>query len=257
MAAADNPVILAYHSISETRSPLCISPALFAHQMEWLHRNVRVAPLAEMVEKLSAKLPLPRRTVVLTFDDGFADFAKAAAPLLLRLGLPATVFLPTAYCDGRNDWPGQPAWVAPEPLLEWNDIRALATQGISFGAHSRTHPDLTRIPVAEAEAEIAGSRRDIEESTGKVAEFFCYPYGAWNAQVRELVSRHFRGACSTAAGAVQAGADPFALPRVDAHYLRNRSLFERLFTPTLEAYVGIRRWIRRARGRPEGNYAQR
>jgi peptidoglycan/xylan/chitin deacetylase (PgdA/CDA1 family) len=256
MAAADNPVILAYHSIAEIRSPLCVSPQLFAVQMEWLKGNARVVPLGEVAESVVARRPLPPRTVVLTFDDGFADFTSAAAPVLLRLGLPATVFLPTAFCGGRNDWRGQPAWVAPQPLLAWSDVQLLAAQGFAFGAHSRTHPDLTRIPPEIAEAEIVGSRREIEEHTGKAAEFFCYPYGAWNSSVREMVSRHFRGACSTAAGSVQAGADPFALPRVDAHYLRSRNLFERLFTPALDAYVGLRRWIRRVRGQPEGNYAR-
>lgn len=249
-------MILTYHSISAEHSPLCVPPALFARQMEWLRENARVAPLAGVVEHLAAKRALPPRTVALTFDDGFADFSTAAAPVLLRLGLPATVFLPTSYCGKRNDWPGQPTWVAPQPLLDWPAIGALAKQGIAFGAHSRTHPDLTRTAVQQAEEEIAGSRRDIEEKTGKPCEHFCYPYGAWNAEVRRLVAQHFQGACSTAAGTVQSGADPFALPRVDAHYLRSPGLFERLFTSPLEAYIGVRRWIRRLRGQPEGNYAR-
>ena len=101
MDAAQFPVILTYHSISEGHSPLQISPSLFAEQMQWLHANVRVAPLAEVVRALVDHRPLPERTVVLTFDDGFADFYSSAAPVLRRLKLPATIFVPTGLC-GRT-----------------------------------------------------------------------------------------------------------------------------------------------------------
>ena len=103
MNAAHKPVILTYHSISDGTSPLEIAPALFAEQMEWLKANTRVAPLLEVVTALKERVPLPERTVALTFDDGFLDFHTEAAPVLLRLGLPATVFLPTSHMSGKND----------------------------------------------------------------------------------------------------------------------------------------------------------
>jgi peptidoglycan/xylan/chitin deacetylase (PgdA/CDA1 family) len=256
MRVETNPLILTYHSICEGRSPLRISPSLFAEQMEWLGRNAQVVPLAELVEALSRRESLPPKTVALTFDDGFRDFYTDGAPVLRRFGFAATVFLPTAYCGQTNRWPGQPKWVDEQPLLDWRQIVELAGQGIAFGSHSVTHRDLTELPEREAEHEILGSKREIEMNVGGQAEFFCYPYGRWNGTVRKLVARHYAGACSTAAGIVDPRADPFTLPRVDAHYIRHRGLFRILFTDYFRAYLTGRRLVRRIRGQPEGFYSR-
>ena len=256
MGAAQFPIILTYHSISNGNSPLKVSPALFAEQMQWLRVNAQVASLDAVVTPLSAHKPLPPRTVVLTFDDGYRDFYVSAAPVLHCLGLPAIVFLPTNFCGRTNGWSGQPAWVGEEALMDWPQIAELSRQDICFGGHSVTHPDLTKLPSAEAEREIVLSKAQIEEQTGRQVHFFAYPYGRWNAGVRDLVRRHYRGACSTGAGAVQPDADPLALPRVDVHYLRQPALFRRLFTRTLLSYVSARRMVRGLRGQPEGGYAR-
>lgn len=256
MDAAHKPVILTYHSICDGRSPLQIPPKIFAQQMEWLKANARVAPLGEIVDALIQRSRLPERTVALTFDDGFRDFYSAAAPVLMRLGLPATVFLPTMYMGGKNEWPGQPSWVAPQPLMDWKEIRELAEQGIAFGSHSVTHPDLTTLGAADLMSEYDRSKQEIESHTGRPAEFFCYPYGRWNPMVRLALENRYRGACSTGAGVVEPDADPFALPRVDAHYVRSMDRFCTLFTEGFVRYVTLRRWIRHLRGQPEGNYAR-
>lgn len=256
MDAALKPVILTYHSISEGNSPLEISPALFTEQMEWLKANAHVAPLADVVRILSGSESFPPRTVALTFDDGFRDFFVAAAPVLLRLRLPATVFLPTSFIGKKNDWPGQPGWVTPQPLMEWPEIRKLAEQGIAFGSHSVTHPDLTKLSPAELASELERSKIEIESHTGQPPEFFCYPYGRLNPAVRAATKQFYCGACSTGAGVVQANADPYALPRVDAHYVRKPKWFQSLFTRRFEAYIATRRAIRRLRGQPEGNYSR-
>lgn len=256
MDAALKPVILTYHSISGGASPLEISPALFIEQMEWLKAHARVVPLADLVRELASADSFPPRTVVLTFDDGFRDFHLAAAPALLRLGLPATVFLPTSFLGRTNAWPGQPPWVTPQVLMDWAQVRELAEQGISFGSHSVTHPDLTTLAGAELASEFQTSADAIESRTGKPPEYFCYPYGRWNPVVRAAAKNFYRGACSTGAGVVGRDADPYALPRVDAHYVRNMERFRSLFTAGFERYVNVRRWIRRLRGQPEGIYSR-
>jgi len=256
MGAAQYPVILTYHSISPGNSPLKISPSLFAEQMEWLRANARVAPLGEVVAVLADGKTLPERTVVLTFDDGFRDFHFAAAGVLRRLGFPATIFLPTAYCGKSNSWPGQPDWVDREALLDWPQVAELARDGFQFGAHSVNHLDLTALAPEEAETEIAGSKAEIEQHTRQPVEFFAYPYGRWNSSVRALVRRHCRGACATAAGVVEPAADPLALPRADAHYVRSPARFRMLFTARFVAYLAARRLIRRLRGKPKGFYSR-
>lgn len=257
MDAAGFPIILTYHSISEGGSPLQIAPSLFAEQMEWLHANVRVAPLAEVASALADHRPLPERTVVLTFDDGFSDFHSSAAPALRKLNLPATLFVLTGLCGGTNNWAGQDAgWNGRHSLLDWQQVAELAQQGFNFGAHSISHPVLPSLPAEEARHEIADSKAELQEHTGQAVDFFAYPYGRWNPALRAVVQEHYRGACSTGAGVVQPDADPFALPRVDVHYLRRPAWFRTLFTSRFLSYVAGRRFIRRIRRQPEGLYAR-
>lgn len=256
MDAAQYPVILTYHSISEGDSPLKVSLSLFTEQMEWLKANVRVVPLGEIVAALPGRRPLPERAVVLTFDDGFRDFYSSAAPVLRRLRLPATVFLPTGYCGKSNCWPSQPAWVSREALLDWKQVTELVQDGFKIGAHGINHSDLTTLSLEEAEQEIFGSKTQIEEHTACQVEFFAYPYGRWSPTLRALVLGNYRAACATAAGVVEPDADPFALPRADAHYVRHPASFRMLFTTKFAAYIAARRFIRRMRRQPEGFYAR-
>ena len=257
MDAARFPVILTYHSISEGGSPLQIAPSLFAQQMEWLHANVQVAPLAEVAGALGDRRPLPERTVVLTFDDGFADFYISAAPVLRRLKLRATLFVLSGLCGKTSDGTRkETAGISRRPLLDWQQVAELAQLGFEFGAHSVSHPALPDLPAEEARREIADSKTELRQRTGQAVDFFAYPFGRWSPAVRAVVQEHYRGACSTGAGVVQPDADPFALPRVDVHYLRRPAWFRTLFTARFLTYVAGRRFIRRIRNQPEGVYAR-
>ncbi|MGC2112452.1 MAG: polysaccharide deacetylase family protein [Candidatus Korobacteraceae bacterium] len=255
MDPATLPVILTYHSISEGPSPTQISAELFAEQMQWLHDNTRVAPLSEVVAALLSHTRLPERTVALTFDDGYRDFYFSAAPLLRRLKMPATIFLPTGLCSATQSRPANGSWHPEHPLLDWPQVAELAREGFAFGAHSVTHPVLPELQHEQAHHEIAAGKIELEKHTGQKAEFFAYPYGRWNDSVRTLVRQHYRAACSTGAGVVLPESDPFALPRVDAHYLRRPAALRMIFTAPFLAYVATRRLIRRLRRQPEGIYA--
>jgi peptidoglycan/xylan/chitin deacetylase (PgdA/CDA1 family) len=255
MDAAHKPVSLTYHSISDGPSPLEIPPGIFAEQMEWLKANARVVPLGNVVSELKAQVPLPERTAVLTFDDGYLDFYEQAAPVLLRLKLPAIVFLPTMYVGATNRWPN--SYSGEKKLMTWEQILELAEQGIEFGSHSHTHAVLTQlVEDAIPEEELSDSGIAIKSHIGSDVKHFCYPYGRWNRNVREVVAEFYESACSTGAGVIELDADPYALPRVDAHYVRNLDRFRTLFTEGFVRYVTMRRWVRRLRGQPEGHYAR-
>lgn len=252
MGDTSQAVILTYHSVSKGHSPLKISPALFADQMEWLSRNTSVLPLPDLVEALERGAPLPQRSVALTFDDGFMDFYVEAAPILRKFRLHGTIFLPTSYCERTNAWPGQPKWVEEQPLLTWRQIRELADQGFGFGSHSATHAALTDLDATDLESELITSRREIETRINRPVEYFAYPYGRWDSCVHEAARRQYRGACSTAAYFLTPGADLFALPRIDVYYLQYGPCFRSLFAARLQAYLALRRSIRRLRGKSEG-----
>jgi peptidoglycan/xylan/chitin deacetylase (PgdA/CDA1 family) len=252
---AHHPVILTYHSIAEGPSPLEIPPAIFAQQMEWLAANARVAPLGEIVRALKEEKPLPERTVVLTFDDGYEDFYEHAAPALRRWRFPAIVFLPTAFVGKTNTWAD--AYSDEKQLMSWEQVKELAQQGIEFGSHSHTHPDLTSGAENKVlEEELGSPGKEIGNQIGRAPKHFCYPYGLWNREVRDAVANVYDSACSTGAGVVEPDADPYALPRVDAHYVRSMDRFRSMFTAAFERYISMRRWIRRVRGKPEGFYSR-
>lgn len=104
---ADQLAVLTYHRVAEPDDQLypgliSATPTAFAAQMAWLAKAHRVISLTELVARRAGGDALPPRSVLITFDDAYADFATHAWPVLRGLGLPATLFVPTAY-------PGDPA----------------------------------------------------------------------------------------------------------------------------------------------------
>lgn len=244
--------ILTYHSVDESGSVLSTAPGLFAEQMRALHESgVPVLPLAEAIRQWRRR-SLPGRAVVITFDDGFRSVLEKGLPVLLRYGFTATVFVVSDYCGRDNAWPTQPPGFVRGPLLSWSEVRALCAAGFGVGAHSRTHPDLTRLSPRQAEEEIAGSKRAIEDQAQAPVEAFAYPYGVYDERVRDLATAHFAVACSTRFGFARRESDLLALERLDAYYLKRPRLLERLFSADVGAYLACRRVLRGVRRRMAG-----
>jgi peptidoglycan/xylan/chitin deacetylase (PgdA/CDA1 family) len=228
--------ILTYHSLDESGSVISVRPATFGRQMEALAASgVRVVRLAEVRSGPG---------VALTFDDGFENFTEVAAPVLARYGFPATVFLVTDYCGRQNDWPGQWAGAPRLSLMSWSRIQELSAAGIEFGAHTATHPDLSRLDGERAREEIVTSKRRIEDTTGRAVESFAYPYGAMNVEVRRLVAENFVVGCSTRLGYVRADSPREALARLEVYYLAWPGMFRRLFGVATRSYLGLRGVLR-------------
>jgi len=239
--------ILAYHSLDGGGSVLSTSPRIFAAQMKILHDSeTRVISLSDVPNEIDT-YSNHANEVVITFDDGFRNVYEHALPILQSYGFPATVFPVTDYCEKTNSWPGQTLTLEREPLLRWREIQEMSRAGIAFGSHSRTHPNLKRLSIQDAEEELVGSKRAIAEATGRPVDTFAYPYGAYDTAVRNLASQHFRLACSTDLGFVQPDSDLFALERIEMYYFRSLWLFRHLFSPTTGAYLGLRKQLRRLR----------
>jgi peptidoglycan/xylan/chitin deacetylase (PgdA/CDA1 family) len=230
--------ILTYHSLDDSGSVISVAPQLFARQMELLASSgVRVVRLSELRGASSPALAL-------TFDDGFQNFADVAAPELARHGFPATVFLVTDYCGGKNNWPSQRPSIPILPLMGWSTIAELSGAGIDFGAHTATHPDLAQLDDAAAREEILRSKRRAEDATGKAVASFAYPYGSMPAAARQVVGQNFAFGCSTRLGFVGANSPRVALERLDVYYLRRLSLFKNLFSAPVGWYLGFRGALR-------------
>ena len=167
-----------YHSISENFFGMShpyfhinTLPSVFSAQMRWLrHAGFRILSLGEALEGLEANEDL-RKTVVLTFDDGYRDFYTEAFPVLKQCGFTATIFLAT---DRIRE---TPARIEGADYLTWSEVRELHAEGIRFGAHTVTHPDLRSLGPEEHEQELGRSKETIEDCLGVRVESFSYPHG--------------------------------------------------------------------------------
>ncbi len=249
MSSAES-AILTYHSLDESGSVISVSPGLFRRQMESLaRRGIPVVPLAGLLRG--------RGAFAITFDDGFLNFAEHGLPVLARLGFPATVFVVSGHCGGRNDWPSRVRGRVPNlELMGWPELRELPKAGIEVGAHGVRHEDLTRLPADAAEREMDDCRREIEDRLGVQADSFAYPFGSSNPRVRDLARRHFRIACGTELRFTAAGDDPLWLPRIDAYYLRSWDSLEPLATARGRMYIAGRGLLRGVRARLAGRRAR-
>lgn len=182
-------VVLCYHGISDMwPSPTAVPPALFALQLErFLEEGYVGATFTRAVLD-----PPAARTVAVTFDDGYRSILEHAVPVLERLGLPGTLFVPTDRL-GRGEplaWPTLDAWLGTEhepelSPMSWPEIAGLAESGWEIGAHTVSHPHLQLLDDAELRHELVSSKADVETRLGRPCVSVAYPYGDADERVVE------------------------------------------------------------------------
>ena len=240
----DGPVvdILMYHSVSEAGGPTSIPPAVFREQMAALaDSGVPVVSLDDLREAREGG-PLPPCSVVLTFDDAFADFAETAWPILEAHGFAAIVFVPTGHVGGAEGWRG--AASPPRRLMGWPVIRELAAAGVRFGSHSVSHPDLGRLAPDRLEEELSASRAALEDRLGRAVEHFAPPYGLTTPAVRRRIAAHYHSSVGTRLGRAGPDEDIFDLPRLEMFYFTAPRRWRRHLAGRGAAYLRARRLLR-------------
>jgi peptidoglycan/xylan/chitin deacetylase (PgdA/CDA1 family) len=251
--------IITYHRVLRTPDRFAVGTPepLFAAHMRYLARWGGAMALSEVVRRIAAGESIPARTVVVTFDDGYADTLEVALPILRRYGIPATAYL-TAGCieERRPIWPDiikyllsetprqeveltlnghterraipdtEARWqlavrllnmailegtAAPDDVIEqlqrqvgvapaavwrrselmsWEAARAVADDAdslLEFGAHTMTHPMLSRLPLEAARAQVAESKALMERRLGRPVRHFASPFGLPELIQPELV----------------------------------------------------------------------
>lgn len=187
---AGGPGILCFHRVADPgRSlapPLNVPPARFERQLrELMRRGYRVVPLRWLVERAERGERLPRKRVVLTFDDGYASVYEHAWPVLRTLELPATVFLASAFIGSEAPFPFDPWGVARaghdagsawRPLT-WEQCSEMQSSGlIDLGTHTHTHRNFRGHP-EDFEHDLVTSIREIERRLGRRPDLFSFPFG--------------------------------------------------------------------------------
>jgi peptidoglycan/xylan/chitin deacetylase (PgdA/CDA1 family) len=234
--AATLPIIT-LHALDERPSVISFGPRAFRDGMATLQASGhRTLALQEAVECLSRGAPFPERSLAITFDDGYESVYSQAFPILQRYGWSATVFL-TVGANGPRTGSERLPSVEERSMLSWSEIREMQRGGITFGAHTLTHPDLTRLPSARVETEVRDSRAIIEDALGTAVTSFAYPFGRYDRRCRDIVRRHFTCACSDKLGLLHSRSDSYAMERVDVYYLRPEKSFALMATRWFPLYV--------------------
>lgn len=178
--------ILTYHRFGLNRSAMTVAPNAFEAQMEYLaHNGYRVITLKQLESFLAGKEPLPRKTVVITIDDGYRATYQVAYPILKKYGFPATVYL---YSD----------FVGATDAMTWPQMQEMVRSGlIEIQPHSKTHPNLTvRLPGETDAKYLERVRREVEAPIAAIQDrlalpsfSYAYPYGDVNETVVDLLTR--------------------------------------------------------------------
>jgi len=199
------PPILMYHNIEKMPAgkDLFVTPAQFEEQMRFLRRRgYNVISLSTLADMISSGKPVPRNTVVVTFDDGNENNFINAFPILEKYHIPATVFM-ISDCIGRGGY------------LGISQIRRMSKAGIEFGSHTRSHCNLKDAPEPLVESEALHSKRVLEAVTGREVVTFCYPCGEENPSgSRILREAGFKCAVVTLPRDGSIAIDPYSLKRV-------------------------------------------
>jgi peptidoglycan/xylan/chitin deacetylase (PgdA/CDA1 family) len=205
--------VLGYHSISNERRDgtlrWSVSPGDFDEQMALIRERKR-SPLtvSEYAAVLRGLARLPPRPVLITFDDGFADLADTALPLLRRHGLTATAYVITSLVGGA---PSRGNY----PTLDWEQLGELRAHGVEIGSHSQSHLALDCLRRTELPQEIAVSKQVLEDGLRVLVSSFAYPYGYHSEPVRRAVrAAGYSSACGVKNALSHEGDDVFAIARV-------------------------------------------
>ncbi len=238
--------ILTYHSISNEPGPTSIAPEIFEAQMAALRSSdVDVVDLASVLRWRKGECDFTRRTVAITFDDAFRDFSKAAFPILDRFAFPSTVFAPTSVIGGAENWRGANA--PARPLMDWNEITALAGRGVNFGSHSQSHADLATLPDDALETELSESRKTLESRLERPAPHFAPPYGSSDDRVRSAIARHYELSVGVTLAEADRSSQVFDLPRIEMFYYCSPARWREFLDGKGEVYLGARKVARAAR----------
>ncbi|HVY56131.1 MAG TPA: polysaccharide deacetylase family protein [Thermodesulfobacteriota bacterium] len=182
--------ILMYHQISDDVHPryrdYTATVKAFRAQMKVLKLlNYESISFDKLLECKEGKAKLPRKPIIITFDDALEDAIDNSVPILKDFGFTAMYYVTTGYVGTRSNW------MIPEvnivfQVAPWPKIKNLCSMGFELGSHSVTHPHLNEVTAEECLREMTESRRTLEETLGREVRHMAYPHGAFNKTVRGL-----------------------------------------------------------------------
>jgi peptidoglycan/xylan/chitin deacetylase (PgdA/CDA1 family) len=204
--------ILCYHKFnSDDNSSMNVEPHVFEQQMKYLKDNgYRVISPRQLLDFLEYRRQIPKKSVLITMDDGYKSVYEVAWPILKKYDFTATLFVYTDYVG------------ISKKAITWDELRVLKANGFTIGSHSVAHSDLTKRNQDETEQdfqdrlkkEIFMSKQIIDSKLGQDTLFFSFPYGRYNADLMNRVkSAGYKIAVTVDRGSNPFFSNPLALKR--------------------------------------------
>jgi peptidoglycan/xylan/chitin deacetylase (PgdA/CDA1 family)/2-polyprenyl-3-methyl-5-hydroxy-6-metoxy-1,4-benzoquinol methylase len=211
--------VLMYHSVAEDGPAALaryrISPGALQEQLAWLRKHGfhSLAP-EQLALSLANPQPLPGRPVMITFDDGFQDFADAAWPLLQAHDFDADVFVVTDRLGETAIWDA--AIAEPQPLMSEATVARLAAEGVRFGSHLATHRAINGLTTRDLAEELLRSSAKIGALTGKAPFALAAPFSIGDRRLGGLAADSGYGlAFAARSGCASLGDHPLDAPRIE------------------------------------------
>jgi peptidoglycan/xylan/chitin deacetylase (PgdA/CDA1 family) len=216
-------MVLVYHAIADLEDdPLLarysVPPDRFAQHLDYLsERGWSFVSLDQALAAFHGGRSLPRRALLLTFDDAYVDLLHVACPILSKREIPAVAFAVAGRLGQTNTWDSAHGATSLD-LLDGDGLREVSKQGVEIGAHTVSHRSLTEASAEELEEEVGGAAGIMEKAGLPRPRAFSYPYGHWDARAASAVmAAGYEVAFTVDRGIVQEGVDPHALPRMAVH----------------------------------------
>lgn len=248
-AAAPPVPILMYHEVAPTAradfARFTVTTREFAWQMAWLaRRGFTTIGLDELVAARRGQRALPRRPVVITFDDGFVDSGRYAPPILEGHAFTATFYV-VAGLTGQSS-----RWLRRElgfelPLMGWDALHRLRAAGHHVGSHTVSHPRLARVGEEEIREELARARALLEQGLGEPVVHLAYPFGSHDERVVRIAGEAGYVTACTTLEALSHDEPALALHRVPVYGTESRLDFVARLRTARSAGELARRTLRR------------
>lgn len=225
-ASADLPIVM-YHHIGPLppnpdvfRRDLTVSPELFEKTLDYIAENdIQTVTMADLFEHFAGGTPLPKKAIILTFDDGYDDNYIYAFQALKARGMVGTFFISTDFTEH------------PE-YMTWDQVAEMSAAGMEIAAHSTNHADFTTLSAKELRRQLVEPKTELEKCTGIPVRFMAYPAGKYNATVMAATrAAGYEAAVTVKHGTHHTPAGAFELPRVRAHGADTLAQITSRFTP--------------------------
>lgn len=231
--------VLGYHSISNDKTIVDVTPENFKSQISFLKSKFQFITLDAVVDYITGKLKPEKPCVALTFDDGYADLLVNVAPMLVERRIPVTAFV-LASPESANRKELEPM----KPLLNLVQLKRLQNLGWTIGCHSATHSNFG--DNVDTKTEITEAKKILERKFDFKIKYFAYPKGIYNEKVVKAVkSAGYKAAFTVDPGSVSTQNDIYKIPRIGVDRTHSMAEFASFFTNWANRYFATKPYFKR------------